>query len=483
MSSSNSAFNLQGAIQPNPNAINPLKLGQSLGGTPANNALTSAQGLIAPKINFPSIPTPTTPVKKITTADGTTAEFHAPPTTNTQSNTSGTSSGLVSSGNNSDTSTPPPTPSPTSYPGLVSGLVGAGQTTQTQQNDTASKIAKLRTDLQSGIDGINADPETLNYGVGRINALSTNEAAKENALQGQLSNEIAAGSQNIGALGTAAGLIPEALRYGDASNGNTVMGNSINQAVQLVQNGASPNDPNVQALLAPFGVVGQQAFTTAMQQNQNGGYNPTATSAAVQQNVSQGQSYQGQAAQVDTALKQIDAITPTITQFLSTSGLNSTQNPDVNQALSTYYSKFLNPGNKAIFEQYMGDIKKYTGQILAANSGTIPTDVANTLSTFDPQNLSVSQLVPWLQNLSQLGNNQLAVLQSQASSSYGTGTPAYSGTPTSQSTNNIQAPTTPTSQQPAIPGNQSKVVQAGIGGAMNFFGGIKGIFDSIVGKL
>ncbi len=108
----------------------------------------------------------------------------------------------------SNLGTTPPTTPPVRglFPDVLSSIRTAGATTEAEQKATAAKIAELRTNLASGIGGIASQPQTLNYGVGRQNQLVTQEAAKESALQGELQSEIAAGTQNIGALQGIAGL-------------------------------------------------------------------------------------------------------------------------------------------------------------------------------------------------------------------------------------------------------------------------------------
>jgi len=108
MSSSNSAFNLQGAITPNPKAINPLTLGSSLSsGNPLTNALNSMKigGQTTPSTVGvkPAVPVaPTAPTNQAVTshtvsADGTVKQTYAPATTGTSS--TGSTSGVL----------PPPT--------------------------------------------------------------------------------------------------------------------------------------------------------------------------------------------------------------------------------------------------------------------------------------------------------------------------------------------------------------------------------------
>lgn len=118
-------------------------------------------------------------------------------TTPTGPTTTPTGTGLV---------TQPTAPQDTSYGGLQAQIAGAGAKTQAQQNATSQQIADLRTNLANTLGEQSQVPIPLNFQTGRNQIVQNMEAQKEAALQGQLQSQIAAGTQNIGALGTAAGL-------------------------------------------------------------------------------------------------------------------------------------------------------------------------------------------------------------------------------------------------------------------------------------
>lgn len=362
-----------------------------------------------------------------------------------------------------------------------SGLLNIGQ----NGSDALKQAQDALLAKQNQIASVNGVDKGFGTGEQQIlaNQLPGYQTAVQNALQGQ--------GQQITALTGASGAtapVANAAYFGTpetggvvgnpgkGSTGNALIDSTVQNALQLVRNGADPTSASVMGPLNAIGAPAVNAFNSA--QLNGGNYNPTASSAASQQNASQGAGFQQQAVTLDTALKQLDTISPNIQSFLQSSGLNSQDNPSYNQALNTYYGEFLNPGNKAIFEQYIGDIKKFTGQILATNSGTIPTDVANTLASFDPSNLSAAQLKPYLDNLAKLGNNQLSVLQGQSSSSYG-GSSGYSGAPSSVSNAPISAPA---NQKASITSNDP-VIQGLIGGAMNIFGGISGVAQGLASAL
>lgn len=261
--------------------------------------------------------------------------------------------------------------------------------------------------------------------------------------------------------------------------GGGALNTALAQTMQLINNGTPQDEAIALSGLGNFGYAGQAALSSALLNNSGGTYNPAQQIAGANQNVTQAAGSQATAFALDTALKQLSTEQPLITNFLNQTGLNSQTNPSFNRALNTYYGNFLSPGNKALMDGYFADIKKYTSQILAANTGTIPTDVANTLASFDPSSLPVDQLVPFLDGLQQLGNNQLSVSQSQQQSSGGSPS-AYTGAPVAPVTTPVVAPV---QNNPGVPGKNNPVIQALIGGSINALGGIEnaisGLYHSI----
>ena len=397
----------------------------------------------------------------------------------------------------SDTTTPVTTPTNTTPPGLISSLVGTAGSVQPAVNDTAAQINTLRQGLQLRLAGLNATPGPQNIGLGQASAYQNAEAQQESALQGKLSNIISGASTAGGLYGTAAGLMPEALKYGAFGNTNVATGGTggttgvpvIDTAVQnaynLIQNGSTVNDAISMSGLSQFGIVGSNALNAKLGVSGNtgtSGFNPTSQNATANQNATQSATYQGAATDLDTSLKQLDIASQSATNFLTAEKLlNPTDNPNWNAGINTYVGTFKNPADKLAYNVVMGDIKKFTSTILASNNGTIPTDVTNTLQSFDPSTLSAAQLQPYLAYLKQLGSNQLAVLQGQSTNSKNAGTTGYSGAPATVNTTPITGPA-----ETSVGGSQidNPYIQGVIGTGMNWGGAVvgffKGIFDAIM---
>jgi hypothetical protein len=148
-----------------------------------------------------------------------------------------------------------------------------------------------------------------------------------------------------------------------------------------------------------------------------------------QQNISQGQKFQQEAAQLDTTIRQIDTLEPVLTQFLNKSGLNSQNAQFYNKAIGTYMRELGNPADATTLNAMMADLKTYTAQILGS-SGLNPTEVSDTVNSFDPSALTPAQLTAFLSNLRNLGQIRLQPLQQNAQQSYGSnmnGASPYAG--------------------------------------------------------
>lgn len=409
-----------------------------------------------------------------------------------QASTTGQTAGAYSSTN------------PVTQAGLLTQAANMASSPSAQYLQNSQNAQQAYQDLENyqgqvagALNTVSNTPGPLGNQMGReanINsAAALQEQAYNQAIQAAAQQEGAATTQQNsqqGALLSVAGQTAPVLQFGQLTNpltgqvispsgGNSQLNTAVAQTVQLVQNGASTQDAITQTGLSNFGLPGSQALTTALQQVSNGTYNPTQQVAAAIQNAAQATSAQGTSFDLDTALKQLSTEQPLITNFLAQTGLNAQTNPSFNQALNTYYGNFLSPGNKQLMDGYFADIKKYTSQILAANTGTIPSDVAATLASFDPSSLPVDQLVPYLQGLEQLGGNQLSVSQGQQKASGGS-TSAYTGTPATAVATPVVAPV---QEDPGVPGKGNPVIQGLIGGTINALGGIEnaitGLFHSV----
>lgn len=261
---------------------------------------------------------------------------------------------------------------------------------------------------------------------------------------------------------------------GNAGTGNGLIDNSVENALEQIRNGASTTDATS---LLVGDKVGLTAFSNAMRQ-----YDPnwsiTSSNAIAAQNMTQGQQYQGQAAQLSTTLQQLDKLTPTITNFLNGSGLNGQKLPIGNESIKTYIGELQNPADVKSLNAMLADVKTYTAQILG-NSGLNPSEVAATVNSFDPSSLNAQQLNSFLSNLTNLGQTRLQPIQQTSQASYGgqNTTIPFSGAQANPSTTPNISPNTGT------PGTNDPLLQGLIGGGINAVGGLGNLIGGVVGHV
>lgn len=482
-------------------------------GQPINpGLLTNANASTTPGVIHQ---TPATPVKSITTPDGTITTYHAPtqssnvsssnplglaspeimPTPASNSNTYSPNTGqnpngvnlpnplpLPANGGAQTTNTGNQNPPASDYGATVGGLINASNLSPNQTAINAGLINKASGPTQEYLDatanankynealkqsrineahGLTANSEnpiSLDSMTGRSLILQNQYGLEQGALgsaynaataqQGQANTQqstqqsglvSALGAANTqqaqqqSGLTSAAGFSQPVSQFGLLTNPMTgqplntnAFQGAVAQASQLVQNGADPAGSAVQALLSPFGFVGQLAFNQAQGVLGGSGYNPTAQSTAAQTNATQGAEYQQQATQLDTGLKQLKLLQPVATTFLSQSGINPYDTAVYNAPIDDYLKKLGNTGAIQQWNGMVNEINKFSSQVLSAGSGGIPTDISNAISNVDVSHLNASQLKGYLDTLDALGSNQLNVLQGQKGASYGGGY-GYSG--------------------------------------------------------
>lgn len=422
---------------------------------------------------------PSTPVKSVTTPDGHVTTYHAPaadsatksssPTASSAAGTSNPSQGKPNANGLSDsqvaggystvpgmynpvtghlkTDTAQPLPVQSSYQQAAQKVYDASQPTAQEQYYNNMAVSGKELANHNAIDGF-AEQRFYNGTNGQQLGVSQNmpdlegRAAGESALSSGVGNLYGSAAQTgyanalqarqlaLGGAENVLGASAPVSQFGQltdpftgrvvgagSSGNNPQLDSAVANAIAMVKSGSSITD--AQNSLAGYGQAGVNAFNNAQIAMNNGSYNPTATNAQVQQNVAQGQQYQAQATAVDTGLKAVKSISQNAVSMLQQSGYNSTDSRVYNEPINQYLASFGNSGAAPQIAAYLGDIKKYTSQILAANTGTIPTDTANTLAAMDPSYLNGPQLERYLETIDYLGSTQRDVLQKQATASYG----------------------------------------------------------------
>lgn len=324
-----------------------------------------------------------------------------------------------------------PSQAPTSYGGLVQGLSNVGTQGSQGYNDAIKRLADYDRQVAQTYGNVASEPIPLVFRQGRQQVLAQQAAAERGALQSAVNQQQTQQGQQISALGTAAGLAAPM----QVSPGN--------------------------ALVNP---------QTAREQYS--GLGGLTGLGIAQQNIRQGQQFQNEAAQLSNTLQQIDTLAPTLTNFIAKSGLNTQGTPVFNQSLKTYIKNVQNPGDVVSLNAMLADLKTYTAQVLGS-SGLNPTEVSETIASFDPSDLTGEQLSNFITNLRNLGQIRLQPLQQSTQASYGANTQAgnpYAGPQAAPTTESALNPNVQNAVVDKVGGNQ--ILQGLIGGGINSVGGI-----------
>lgn len=172
---------------------------------------------------------------------------------------------------------------------------------------------------------------------------------------------------------------------------------------------------------APVTLSGGQYLATPTGQQLGGGMQggiANATKWAIaQQNMAQGQNYQGQAQELSNALQAMAPLGQKLTGFMTQTGLNPAETPILNQQINKIDSQ-LHPDAVATMNAAISDIRSYAIQILGSQSGANPTDVTASVSSFDFGNFTPVQLNTLFKNLENMGTVRLSQAQSASQAGY-----------------------------------------------------------------
>lgn len=351
-----------------------------------------------------------------------------------------------------------------SYGGIINQLVQKGQgpsqdytDQQKEANAYNEALKQSRINEAKGLAANAMHPRSLNIQQGRAGILQSQyaqeQAALGSAFQGASTLQGAANTQQglqQSALGAAGQMAAPQMQAGMLTNPVTgqplnpqLVASAVESANKLVANGAAPDDPQVQALLAPFGFYGTDAFTRAQLASSGGGYNPTSANAQAHTNTALGSATQQQAFNLGTALKLLDNYAPIAVNFLNQSGINPTNSPVWNGPIKNYIASLGNPAATTQMDSIMNDIKSVAAQIIANKTPGTPTSTTEMTAAQDPSLLSGAQLTSVLDTWKTMGQATSNALESQKTGAYGN-SGGYTGTPTNP---------TPTTAPVATPNN------------------------------
>lgn len=359
------------------------------------------------------------------------------PTTGLLKNAANANQNQNQNQNTNSTILPPP-PSSNPYIGALgaaslAGSPAAAGTTSQLQSDI-DQLNKLQQATTQGTYNVQTKPMLGEFQQGQIGAIQQAYGGQEQALankisaeQGLLGTQVTAQGQVQSGLNQAGQLAQPVTQFGQLTNpqtgavvspngGNPQLNTAVQQAMQLIQNGATTQDAITASGLSAFGVPGTQALTSALQGG--GTYNPSAVDATATQNLTQGKTYQGVAQELSNALQTMQPIGDKLTAFITATGQNPETAPLVNEQINKVNSQ-LYPAQAATLAAAVNDIRSYAIQILGSQSGANPTDVTNGVNSFDFTNFSAKDLQAFLGDLQNMGMTRLSQAQSAMKAGYG----------------------------------------------------------------
>lgn len=222
----------------------------------------------------------------------------------------------ASSSNNSTNSNNSKAPSNTSIDreGLINQLVALQKTTSKEAGKTADEIAKTKLALQDQLKSNLGSAAPLSFMTGRSGQLQNQANEREQALQGQLSNQLGIANTQSGLLNNAINATAPVTQFGqltnpltgqvigaDSSGNNPMLTNAVQNAVNMVNSGGSYND--ALSSLGSFGARGEQALIQAL----GGNVNPTAINTQASSNASNYATNNQAINSIDTTSKALDA--------------------------------------------------------------------------------------------------------------------------------------------------------------------------------
>ena len=341
------------------------------------------------------------------------------------------------------------------FPGIVGSLAKTSIEGTPLVAQAIENLKKFRTGYSDSLANIANTPIPLEFQQGRQRILQDQYSQQLPAYEQAVTNSLTSQGQTLSGLSSAGEL---------AKPTNVTPGNSL----------VSPTS-GVERYNGVGGLVGLNK---------------------VMQNISQGKEYQAQATELDKTLKQVDNLTPTITKFLEETGLNDVRSQWFNKSIKSYVEANENPGAVKSLTLLMEELKNYQQQIVA-QSGLTPTDAGRQIASYDPSDLNLKDLVPYIKMLRLIGESRLAPIQEASNLSYNTaqtpslsGATTYAGTPVGSDYNfTVPSNVNPAQQKglmwldPNSILGKSPLGRALIGSGSNNITGISGFVSGLASQL
>lgn len=336
----------------------------------------------------------------------------------------------------------------TTFPGLVGLLQGASTPSGTQTGlisnlqktannnplesggaydvygKAVQNLSNFKNQLATANANIEQEPIPLNFQQGREQVLARQAASQQDALQQAVTQAQQALGYGIQEQGT------------QLSGLGTALGGANTQQAQQISGLGTAGNLASPVQVSPGNYLASPLTATAgsASEGQAQGIQNATNWAIAQQNMSQGQNYQGQAQELSNALQVLQPLAGNLTQFMTSNDLNPSNIPIANTQINKIDAQ-TNPQAYATMQAAIQEARSYAIQMLGSQSGANPTDVTSAVSSYDFSKLTPKQLVTFFQNLDTLGQYRLSQAQSASQASYGAnstvGTPAQGVTATS----------------------------------------------------
>jgi hypothetical protein len=234
--------------------------------------------------------------------------------------------------------------------------------------------------------------------------------------------------QGITGLGTAGGLIPETLRYGNiTSSGGTGSGfldTQVEQALQNMSTGASTQDATKEIAGNPLAMMSFQSKMRGFDSN----WNPTSSNAIATANMQNFAKATAQAVEIQQGLTALTSVANNLIPNIGTTGFNPMDTPIGNETFHVYFTNS-NPAAAAGIQRGLKDIQTQISNVIAANTGMTPTGVTDQMTQqgVNFENMNPQQLSDFMKYVYSYAQSNMGAIQNTIKGTTG-GYGVYQGT-------------------------------------------------------
>lgn len=309
----------------------------------------------------------------------------------------------------------------TTYSGMINALANQNvmnnpdyQAQLKAYQDAVNQKAQFESNLSETLAANRLNPIPLEFQQGREQVIQQQNALKQQALQNAINQQqaglgITQTSQQLaqGALGTAAGLIPEPLRYSGSNSIEAVVGD----VAQKVSSGQMTYD-QAQKALAGYG----QAGVNALQQALPGGFNQAQSAALAQQQGTITPAY-------NFAKKALQTLSDTVSNLGVAQGTNL---PVLNAIGNFAQGEIYRTDATRQYRQAVQEARAAYSQLLAVGGATPTAADARAMAAI-PDNATPNDIAAAIASLESLGGAKVGIYANPGTSNLQQNTGAQTG--------------------------------------------------------